>query len=59
MVTHTELAIDAKKFLEQLAAFENNCPRMWGNLSEMLYSKTDLNITDLVNLLEAFSEILG
>lgn len=53
----SELSTDTQNLLEKFAAFENRYPKIWANIEETLYSKTDLNFADLINLLQAFSEI--
>ena len=52
-----ELVADAENLLEKFATFENRYPKIWANISETLYSKTDMNLSDLINLLQVFSEI--
>lgn len=53
----SELSTDTQNLLEKLATFENRYPKIWVNISETVYSKTDLNLSDLINLLQAFSQI--
>lgn len=53
-----EMKYAAEIFLEKLATFENSYPKIFKNLNEVLYSQADLNIGDLINLLQIFSEIL-
>lgn len=52
-----ELAADAEKLLEKLATFEIQYPQIWAIISQNLYSQSDMNLGDLVQLLQIFSEI--
>lgn len=53
----SELSSNAENFLEKLATFEIRYPKIWANISESLYAQTDMNLGDLINTLQIFSEI--
>jgi hypothetical protein len=54
-----ELAADAENLLEKFATFENSYPQIWESINQILYAQTDMNLADLINLLQIFSEITG
>lgn len=58
-ITQADLAADIETLLKKFAIFEILHPQIWKRINENLYSQTDLNVCDLINLLETFSEITG
>jgi len=54
-----ELAADTENLLEKFATFEIRYPQIWESVSQILYAQTDMNLNDLINLLQVFSEITG
>jgi hypothetical protein len=55
--TLSELERTAEIFAGMLEKFEKNYPQKWQDINEQMYSITDMNIADLANLLQVFTEI--
>ncbi len=53
----SELDRTAEIFAVMLEKFEKTYPDKWQEMNEQLYSITEMNIADLANLLQVFSEI--
>ena len=53
----SELRRYAENFLEKLTNFQQMYPKQWQEINQNLYAEADLNIADLINLLQVFSEI--
>ena len=55
----SSLVDNAQFFLTDLQAFQARYPQISANINETLYSKVDMNLEDLVNLIQTFSEIIA
>ncbi len=56
--TKTDLSTTAEDLLEKLASLEISYPTIWEKLNESIYSETDLNLGDAINVLQVLTEIL-
>jgi len=57
LITNAQINADISSLVEKFERLENEDPERWIVLSQDLYTIIDLNLHDLVNLLQTFTEL--